>query len=333
MKQGKKSTTINLRKKNRLESNKKKEMNTNKDSMKKKKNEKKVIPLPKYKVNKNIGLLEFLLETLYGKSRNNIKSLLSHHQVLVDGVPISQFDFLLAKGDEISISPSPVRKVEKEKSKLDILYEDDDIIAINKPSGLIAIPSDKETSYTAYRLITDHVRINNPRNRIFVVHRIDKETSGVLIACKKESLKDALQESWNDLVNDRGYYAIVEGKLEKKEGTIKSWLRKAEATNLMYSARKEGDGKLSITHYKVIKENDEYSLLDVHIDSGRKNQIRVHMKDIGHRIIGDETYGSSLNPISRLGLHAYSLDFKNPLNGKRYKFKTKMPKEFEELFK
>lgn len=292
----------------------------------------KLIEMPKYKVSKNVGLLDFLLETLKGKSRNNIKSLLSHYQVLVDGTPISQFDFLLAKGDEVSISPTPVRKVEREKSKIDIIYEDDDIIAINKPSGLLSIPSDNESSYTAYRLMTDHVRLKNPRNRIFVVHRIDKETSGVLIACKNERLRDAFQESWNDLVKDRGYFAVIEGQLDKKEGTIKSWLRKAEQTNLMYSARKKGDGKLSITNYKVIKENNDYSLLDVHIDSGRKNQIRVHMKDLGHKIIGDEMYGSLINPLNRLGLHAYSLEFTNPLNGKKYKFKTRIPKEFEELF-
>ena len=294
---------------------------------------KKVIELPKYKVHTNIGLLEFLLETLKGKSRNNIKSLLSHHQVLVDGAPISQFDFELAKGDEVSISPTPVRKVQKEKSKLDIIYEDDDFIAINKPSGLLSIASDKETGLTAYRLMTDHVRLKDKHNRIYVVHRIDKDTSGVLIACKNEKLRDTLQDSWNDIVKDRGYYAIVEGKLENKEGTIKSWLRKAETTNLMYSSRKPGDGKLSITNYKVIKENDCYSLLDVHIDSGRKNQIRVHMKDLGHKIIGDTTYGSEINPISRLGLHAYCLEFINPINKKKMKFKTRIPSEFEDLFK
>ena len=332
---------INKKKNNVKNVNNKKKMTKEKDNNAKKTKgssfkhgeyKKRPVEMPKYKVNRSVGLLEFLLETLKGKSRNNIKSLLSHYQVLVDGTPISQFDFLLAKGDEISISPTPVRKIDREKNKIDIIYEDDDIIAINKPSGLLSIPSDNETSYTAYRLMTDHVRKLNPRNRIYVVHRIDKETSGVLIACKNESLREALQDSWNDLVKDRGYYAIIEGKLEKKEGTIKSWLRKAEKTNLMYSARKKGDGKLSITNYKVIKENDDYSLLDVHIDSGRKNQIRVHMKDLGHKIIGDEMYGSTNDPLNRLGLHAYSLEFLNPLNGKKYKFKTRMPKEFEELF-
>jgi 23S rRNA pseudouridine1911/1915/1917 synthase len=311
----------------------------NKDSFVKRPNDnkgrrdfmKKKVELPKYKVHENIGLLDFLLKTLKGKSRNNIKSLLSNHEVLVDGAPISQFDFMLARGDEVSISPTPVRKVVKEKSKLDILFEDDDFIAINKPSGLLSIASDKESGLTAYRLMTDHVRLKDKHNRIYVVHRIDKDTSGVLIACKNEALRDALQDQWNDIVTDRGYYALVEGQLEQKEGTIKSWLRKAEETNLMYSSRKPGDGKLSITHYKVIKENENYSLLDVHIDSGRKNQIRVHMKDLGHKIIGDTSYGSEVDPLHRLGLHAYCLEFTNPLNNKKMKFKTKMPIEFEEL--
>jgi len=283
----------------------------------------------KFIVKSSCGLMDFLMENLKGKSRNNIKSLLSHHEVLVDGTPISQFDFMLAKGDEVSISSVPVKKIEREvkREKLDILYEDDDIIAINKPSGLLSIASDNESSLTAYRLITDHVREKDPHNRIYVVHRIDKDTSGVLIACKNEELRDALQDVWNDVVTDRGYYAIVEGQMEEKEGTIKSWLRKAEKTNLMYSAKKMGDGKLSITHYKQLKTIGKVSLLEVHIDSGRKNQIRVHMKENGHSIIGDETYGCIYNPLKRLGLHAYCLEFKNPLNNKTYKFKTKLPKE------
>lgn len=292
---------------------------------------KKRLDYPSYKVKDNCLLLEFLLNTLKGKSRNNIKSLLSHRQILVDGAPVTQFDFELAKDDIVMIAPSPVRKIENPKERLDILYEDDELIAINKPSGLLSIASDREKEMTAYRLLTDHVRMKNPHNRIYVVHRIDKDTSGVLIAAKNEQIRDLLQKNWNDIVKVRGYYAVVEGKMKEKKYTIKSWLREA-STNLMYSSRKPGDGKLAITHYEVLKENDDYSLLDVHIDSGRKNQIRVHMRDLGHNIIGDERYGSTKNPLDRLGLHAYALEFIHPTTHKLMKFKARMPESFNKLF-
>lgn len=287
--------------------------------------------LKEYKVKENTTLLEFLLVTLKGQSRNNIKSLLTHRQVLIDGAPVTQYDFVLSSGDVVMISPAPVRKITNPKEKLDIIYEDDELIAINKPSGLLSIASDREKELTAYRLLMDHVRLTNPRNRIYVVHRIDKDTSGVLIVAKNEKLRDLLQDRWNNIVKYRGYYAIIEGSLKEKEGRIRSWLREA-STNLMYSSRKPGDGKESITNYRVIKEIPEYSLLDVNIETGRKNQIRVHMKDLGHNIIGDDRYGSTKNPLNRLGLHAYSLEFIHPVSKKKIKFEAKMPAEFVSMF-
>lgn len=303
----------------------------------KKRNNLKKIPyskrtkMPEYKVKEPMPLLEFLLSSLKNQSRNNIKSLLTHRQILIDGAPVTQYDFMLSRDDVVMISPAPVRKITNTKEMLDIIYEDDELIAINKPSGLLSIASDREKEITAYRLLMDHVRIQNPRNRIYVVHRIDKDTSGVLIVAKNEKLRDILQDKWNDIVKYRGYYAIVEGTLKEKIGTIKSWLREA-STNLMYSSRKPGDGKESITHYEVIKEIPGFSLLKVNIDTGRKNQIRVHMKDIGHNIIGDDRYGSTVNPLNRLGLHAYSLEFIHPIKKKVMCFEANMPKEFISMF-
>ncbi|MCH5180555.1 MAG: RluA family pseudouridine synthase [Erysipelotrichales bacterium] len=287
--------------------------------------------LKEYKVKESTTLLEFLLITLKGQSRNNVKSLLTHRQVLIDGAPVTQYDFVLSAGDIVMVSPAPVRKITNPKEKLDIIYEDDELIAINKPSGLLSIASDREKELTAYRLLMDHVRLTNPRNRIYVVHRIDKDTSGVLIVAKNEKLRDLLQDRWNNIVKYRGYYAIIEGSLKEKEGRIRSWLREA-STNLMYSSRKPGDGKESITNYRVIKEISEYSLLDVNIETGRKNQIRVHMKDLGHNIIGDDRYGATKNPLNRLGLHAYSLEFIHPISKKMMKFEAKMPAEFVSMF-
>ena len=281
--------------------------------------------LKQYKVTKECELLEFLLETFKNQSRNSVKSLLSSHRVSVDGAPTSQFNFKLYPEDTVIISNAPIRR--KTRSNLPIIYEDDDIIVINKPSGLLSIASDNEKSSTAYRMLSDYVQQKDKHNRIFVVHRLDEDTSGVLMVAKNVKIQQALQNNWNDIVKKRGYYAIVEGEMEKKSDTIKSYLKK-NSQNLMYSSKKAGDGQLAITHYKVMKSNGTYSLLDVNIDTGRKNQIRVHLGEKGHYIIGDDKYGKPANPIKRLGLHAYELDLIHPFTGKLMKFTSPMPKEF-----
>ena len=286
--------------------------------------------LREYPVTKNRELLEFLLETLKGQSRNSIKSLLTNHRVSVDGAPISQYNFQLAKGDVVIISKTPIHK--KTRSNLPIIFENEEFIVINKPSGLLSIASDKEKGSTAYRMLTDYVQQKDKHNRIYVVHRLDEDTSGVLMVAKNEKIRDLLQEKWNELVSKRGYFAIVEGQMKENQGTIKSYLKK-NAQNMMYSSKKAGDGQLAITHYKVIKEIEDYSLLDVNIDSGRKNQIRVHLGDLGHHVIGDDKYGNPSNPIKRLGLHAYELVLEHPVTHKVMKFTAPMPKEFKTLFK
>ena len=286
--------------------------------------------LREYPVTKNCELLEFLLETLKGQSRNSIKSLLTNHRVSVDGAPISQYNFQLAKRDVVIISKTPIHK--KTRSNLPIIFENEEFIVINKPSGLLSIASDKEKGSTAYRMLTDYVQQKDKHNRIYVVHRLDEDTSGVLMVAKNEKIRDLLQEKWNDLVSKRGYFAIVEGQMKEKQGTIKSYLKK-NAQNMMYSSKKAGDGQLAITHYKVIKEIENYSLLDVNIDSGRKNQIRVHLGDLGHHVVGDDKYGNPSNPIKRLGLHAYELVLEHPVTHKVMKFNAPMPKEFKALFK
>ncbi|MCR5309305.1 MAG: RluA family pseudouridine synthase [Bacilli bacterium] len=285
--------------------------------------------LRQYPVKKECELLSFLLETFSNQSRNSVKSLLGSHRVSVDGAPVTQFNFKLYPGDTVIVSNSPIKK--KTRSRLPIIYEDDEIIVINKPSGLLSIASDKEKSSTAYRMLSDYVQQKDKHNRVFVVHRLDEDTSGVLMVAKNVKIQQALQEKWNDIVSKRGYYAIVEGVMEKPSGTIKSYLKK-NSQNMMYSSKKAGDGQLAITHYKVIKANEKYSLLDVNIDTGRKNQIRVHLGEMGHHIIGDDKYGEPSNPIKRLGLHAYELDLTHPITGKKMKFTAPMPKEFSTLF-
>lgn len=281
--------------------------------------------LKEYKVTHECELLEFLFEIFKDSSKNSVKSLLSNHRVLVDGAPVSQFNYKLYPGDIVMIAKTAIKQ--KARSNLPIIYEDDEMIVIDKPSGLLSVASDKEKGVTAFRIINDYVQQKDKHNRIFVVHRIDEDTSGVLMFVKDSKLRDALQDNWNDLVKKRGYFAIIEGEMKEKEGTITSYLKK-NSLNLMYSSHKKGDGQLAITHYKTIKSNDKYSLLDVTIDSGRKNQIRVHLGEKGHNIIGDDKYGNPSNPLGRLGLHAYELILTHPFTSKELKFHANMPKEF-----
>ena len=291
---------------------------------------KKELDIKEYTVKRDSELLRYLIEEL-NFSRNNAKSLLSHHLISIDGAPVSQFNFLLTKGDTLIISKKPIRR--KARKDLPIIYEDEYIIAINKPYGLLSVASDKEKSSTAYRMVMDYVQAKDKHNRIYVVHRLDKETSGVLIFAKNEKIKDLFQDNWNELVKKRGYYAVVEGVMEKKEMHIVNYL-KMNSLNLMYvTASKDKSAQKCITDYKVIKENDKYSLLDVEIFTGRKNQIRVTLGSLGHYVLGDDKYGEPENPIGRLCLHAYELDIKNPITGKIYKLISKIPVEFENLMK
>ena len=288
--------------------------------------------LKQFVVKQQCELLEFLLMTFKDQSRNSVKSLLGSHRVSIDGAPVTQFNFKLFPGDTVIISSSPIRK--KTRSNLPIIFEDNDLIVINKPSKLLSVPSDNEKGSTAFRMVNDYLQQKDKHNRAFIVHRLDEDTSGVLMFAKNDRMARALTDgdNWNNLVKKRGYYAVVEGVLERKEGTIRSYLKK-NSQNMMYSSKKKGDGQLAITDYKIIQENNQYSLADVDIKTGRKNQIRVHFGDLGHFIIVDDKYGEPSNPIKRLGLHAYELDIVHPFNNKLLKFKAPMPKEFLSLFK
>ena len=288
--------------------------------------------LHKYEVKHSMRLIDFLFEIFPGKSRNNIKTMLTKKLVLVDGAPVSQFDFEVVKGDIIQISPCSVNQTAQKTSKLKILFEDDNYLVINKPAGLLSVATDKEKTITAYRLCMDYVRQDNPKARIFVTHRLDKETSGVLLFAKNERLRNLLQDTWNDIVLTRQYVALIEGNMDKDEGTIVTWLRETK-TNLMYSSHKKGDGQKAVTKYKVIEKNEKFSLLDVHIETGRKNQIRVHFKEAGHPIVGDEKYMANSFAIGRLGLHARKLVLTCPLTNETLTFVADEGDIFKKVFR
>lgn len=274
-------------------------------------------------------LLSFLREKIPHQSQHNIRHIIANHQVAVGGAPVSLFAFKLFPEDEVTVSWNRIAK--HERHDLPIIYEDEDIIAIDKPSGLLSTPSEREKGHTALRLITDYMTQKDRNSRIFVVHRLDEDTSGVLIFAKNWETREALQNDWSTAVTNRGYYAIVEGSDIPEEGTLRDYLAQ-DSTFQVYVCKNPSKGKLAITHYKKIASKNNFALLDVHIDSGRKNQIRVQLGNIGHYVIGDDRYGEPSNPLKRLGLHAYELDFVNPLNSKAYKIVAPLPESFQRLF-
>ena len=279
--------------------------------------------MEKYIVKENEILIEFLKKTFSNLSKNSVKSLLHNEKVFVNGNMTTKYNYELNIGDVVEIR-------EKVAKNINIIYEDKDIIVINKPSGLLTVATEKEKNKTAYHLVMEYLKKKNKNNRIFIIHRLDKDTTGIIMFAKNERAKHLYQDNWNDIVKKRCYYAVIDGKMENKEGTIKSYLK--ENGNMVYSV-KDRSGKLAITEYKVLKERKNISLLDINLKTGRKNQIRVHMKENKTPILGDLKYGEKSKLINRLALHAYKLELVNPVTKKLLTFEINMPNEFKTLFK
>ena len=240
---------------------------------------------------------------------------------------VKQHNHLLQVGQTVTILKNQAALNENKLIGVSILHEDEDIIVINKEAGLLTMASKNENEMTAYRQLTDYVKNSNPKNRIYIVHRLDRDTSGVLLFAKSEEVKEALQEKWNEIVEERLYTALVEGVVRKKEGTISSWLKESK-TFKVYSSPTDNGGQHAVTHYKKVQSSKQFSLLEVRLETGRKNQIRVHMEELGHPVAGDKKYGSTVNPIKRLGLHATVLALLHPRTGELVRFHAEVPKAF-----
>ncbi|MFC3800050.1 RluA family pseudouridine synthase [Cohnella sp. GCM10012308] len=271
-------------------------------------------------------LLPFLLAKLSGQGRNAVKAILARGQVSVDGKTVTVYNHPLAPGASVSVSRERIEEIPP-LIGLSIMFEDDDLIVVAKDAGLLSIASAQETEVTAYRQLTEHVRRTDPRSRIFVVHRLDRDTSGVMMFAKREEIQQALQNNWQEAVTERIYVALVEGRVARAEGTISSWLKESK-TLKMYSSPYPNDGQHAVTHYKTLEAKSQLSLLEVKLETGRKNQIRVHMQDIGHPVVGDKKYGARTKVLGRLGLHARVLAFVHPETGEGLRFETDIPKAF-----
>ena len=283
-----------------------------------------------FKVDKDNELMKFLMEKMPQNSRNNIKSLLTQRRVMVDDVIVSQYNAPLKEGQIVSITKTKITKHKLEG--VSIVYEDNDILVVEKERGILSVATQYEREKTAYNILKNYLKEKNSKDKIFVVHRLDRDTSGVMIFAKSEKAQDILQTTWNDSVKERTYVALVEGNVKKNSDTIISYLAENKAM-ITYSTDNEEEGKKAVSHYKVLKRNKNYSLLEVNIETGRKNQIRVHMQDLGHSVVGDKKYGSTKNPIKRLGLHAHTIVFKHPITKEVLSFTSKIPEAFLSLFK
>jgi len=304
----------------------------NKNDQKKDRSKKGLIDPDKTKtfvVHHECELLSFLREKIPNQSQHNIRHMIANHQVAVGGAPVSLFRFALYPEDEVTVNWTPIRK--RNRQDLPIIYEDDDIIAIDKPSSLLSVATEREKGRTAYRLVSDYLVSKDRNARAFVVHRLDEDTSGVLIFAKNYVTKEALQLHWQEIVSKRGYYAIVEGEDIAEKGRLVDYLT-IDDTYTVHITKNKKNGKLAITNYQKITSKNGLSLLDVDIETGRKNQIRAQLGHLGYYVIGDDRYGEPINPLGRLGLHAYELSFYNPMTKKRYELKSPMPECFKRLF-
>lgn len=282
-----------------------------------------------YIVNEPAELMVYLSQKMPDASRSTIKSFLTKRQVLVNNVIVTQYNFALKPGAKVQISRDKGRK-EFSSSLLKIVYEDAYLIVVNKREGVLSIGTDKQKERTAHSILNEYVQRYAKERRVYIVHRLDKDTSGLMIFAKDEKTKFTLQDYWDEIVKDRKYVAVLSGDIEKDNGTVTSWLTDNKVF-ITYSSPFDNGGDKAVTHYRTIKRANGYSLVELELETGRKNQIRVHMQDLQHPVLGDIKYGNGVNPLGRLALHAFKLCFYHPVTGDLLEFETPYPSTFKSL--
>lgn len=281
-----------------------------------------------YRVSEPGELMDFLMKKMAGISRTRVKALLTNRVVLVDNTIQTLYNYPLQPGMCVQISKEK-HKHEFRHPMLKILYEDAYIIVVEKKEGLLSVATERQKERTAQHILNEYVKRIHRGNRIYVVHRLDRETSGIMMYAKDEKTQHTLRDNWHDLVRDRRYVAIVAGDMEQDEGTVRSWL--TDRKLYVSSSPVDDGGKYSVTHYHTIKRANGFSLLELNLETGRKNQIRVHMQSLGHPVVGDERYGCEVNPLGRLALHAFKLCFYHPVTHEWMEFETPYPAPFKTL--
>ena len=275
-------------------------------------------------------LLPYLFELLSHQSKSSVKSQLKHGQISVNGNLATHFDTPLYPDDKVFISHEK-GQVAFNHPELKVVWEDEELIVVNKKDGLLSVSDSPTQERTAYFLLNEYVKKINPRNKIFILHRLDRGTSGLMMFAKNKNIQEYLRENWHEMITKRTYVALIEGTPEKKEDTIISYL--AENNRMKVYCTDPQNGKEAVSHYHVLKSNAEYSLLEVDLETGRKNQIRAQMEFIGHPVAGDPKYGALTDPAGRLMLHARRLFFIHPATNQEMRFETPVPQQFREFVK
>ncbi len=271
-------------------------------------------------VKEKATLFGVLCDKLRPASKTRVRKLIKHGAVILDGETVRVSDRLVMPGQTILVRrPVPV-------PPFSVLYEDAYMIALEKPPGLLSIGTEKEDSDTLYRAVNRYLRLrSNGRERIFIVHRLDRGASGIMLFAKTPEIQEGLQRAWGS--TKKLYAALVEGRPPREEGTLKSWLAETDALKVHSGPGMPG-AKYAVTHYRKVKEYSKHTLLEIRPETGRKNQIRVHLSEMGCPIAGDRKYGAAGNPIRRLALHAVALSFIHPVSGKRVQLESPLPEAF-----
>ena len=283
-----------------------------------------------FKVKEETELLPFLMKAMNGISRNRAKALLVNRLVLVDNIITTHALARLVPGQTVILDRSK-QKMAFRSNDLGVVYEDPYLLVIDKRAGLLSM-SNNTRQQTVQTVLNRYLEKGGSRCTSHLVHRLDRDTSGLMVYAKDVKTQRSLVEGWQQLVTDRRYVALVSGELEKEQGMIRTWLTE-DKHFVTHSSPVDNGGKLAITHYKVLRSAKGYSLVELELETGRKNQIRVHLSDMGHPIVGDFKYGSSDESLLRLGLHAYLLAFRHPVTGKYLRFETPVPDSFEQLMR
>lgn len=283
-----------------------------------------------YTVEEDAQLLDWLIANLKGLSRNKVKDTLHGRGIKVNGKIVTQFDYPLTRGMKISVSKS--KKNDTFKSRyVNLVYEDPYLVVIEKKPGILSMAAGHK-SLNVKTVLDDYFRQAKQRCTAHVVHRLDRDTSGLMVYAKDMQTEQTLEHEWHNIVYDRRYVAVVSGEMEEDEGTIANWLKDNKAY-VTYSSPVDNGGKYAVTHFHVLDRTTEHSLVEYKLETGRKNQIRVHSADMNHPVCGDVKYGNGDDPIHRLCLHAYMLHFFHPVTRARMEFETPIPSQFRMLFK
>ena len=276
-------------------------------------------------------LLEFLLEHVKTLSRSKIKQTLQGRGVIVNGKQVTQFDYLLKPGMKVAVSRSKKNNETLRSRYVRIVYEDRWIVVVEKQVGILSMAAG-HSSLNVKSVLDDYFRKTHQKCNAHVVHRLDRDTSGLMVYAKDKQTEQVMEHTWHEMVYDRRYVAVVSGQMEQDSGTIQSYLKDNKAY-ITYSSPTDNGGKLAITHYFTLDRSRDFSLVEYKLETGRKNQIRVHSADIGHPVCGDVKYGDGSDPVGRLCLHAFLLCFEHPVTHERMEFETPFPRSFTDLFR